>query len=136
MWYFSHKRTMNLIYSSKCSKPGKNLIGSFQRASEEAMWWHPSPPSIQLTLLFSIFVLFPLSSPFSSGFQRSYVLFCLHILAALHRMWDLSSLTRDLTYVPLQWKQGVLTIRPLAKSCPEIVDSTTNSAWTLFWLVF
>ena len=42
--------------------------------------------------------------------------------------WRTSS-TRDGTCPPLQWKQEVLTIRPLGKSCPEIVDSTTNSTW-------
>ena len=93
----------------------ENLFGSFQVASEETIWWHPSPPSLQITLLFAMFVLFP-PSPFSSGFQRSYVLLCFHILAAPHSMWDLRSPTRDLTYVPRQWDQGVLTIGPPGKS--------------------
>lgn len=69
--FFSHKITINHRYSSDCSKPEKKKKISFEGflvASEERIWWSQPPSNIQITLLFSIFALFP----HSSGFQRSF----------------------------------------------------------------
>ena len=41
-------------------------------------------------------------------------------------MWDLSSLTRDRTCSPLQWKHRVLTTGPLGKSLATILSVAGN----------
>ena len=45
-----------------------------------------------------------------------YSFVCLFILTARHSLWDFSSLVRDWTQGPWQWKHGVLTIGPRGNS--------------------
>ena len=54
-------------------------------------------------------------------FHQYFILLLLLILATLHSMWNLSSLTRDQTCAPLHWKRGVLTTGTPGKSFIKIL---------------
>ena len=46
----------------------------------------------------------------------------------LHSMWNTSSLTKDSTHVPLQWKRRVLTNGQLAKTYSPLATSSKRAA--------
>ena len=49
-------------------------------------------------------------------------------LAMLHSMWNTSSLTKDSTHVPLQWKRWVLTTGQSEKSYNPLATSSKRAA--------
>ena len=59
--------------------------------------------------------------------QNPGLIFFFFFLATSHRLWDLSSPTRDQIHVPLHWKHEVLTTQQPGKSPKTLCFTGVNS---------
>ena len=91
-------------------------IPQYTKNNFRKLWLESNVPNILYQVMGSSILCFVFFFNFVVCFSFSNFKFCNYYLTTSCGMQDFSSLTRDQTHTPLQWKHRVLTTRPQWKS--------------------